>query len=79
MEKISDFICKFREKGMKHIVIHTIPYRITGYLMKMTDWIGYKIYSNKPMQDVIIIESHNDFDSNGGAFYDYLIANNYNK
>ena len=24
-------------------------------------------------------ESHNDFDSNGGAFYNYLIQNEYNK
>lgn len=32
-----------------------------------------------PLQDVIILESHNDFDSNGGAFYDYLIENGYNK
>lgn len=34
---------------------------------------------NKPLQDIIMIESHNDFDCNGGAFYDYLIQNGYNK
>lgn len=32
-----------------------------------------------PLQNVIVIESHNDFDSNGGAFYKYLLENNYNK
>lgn len=33
----------------------------------------------RPVKDIIVIESHNDFDSNGGAFYDYLIKNEYNK
>lgn len=37
-----------------------------------------KITAHKPLQDTIVIESHNDFDSNGGAFYDYLIKNQYN-
>ena len=26
-----------------------------------------------------MIESHNDFDCNGGAFYEYLLRNGYNK
>ena len=30
------------------------------------------------LRNTIIIESHNDFDSNGGALYDYLIENGYN-
>ena len=33
----------------------------------------------KPLQNAIVIESHNDFDCNGGAFYDYLIKNGYNR
>lgn len=37
------------------------------------------VTSHFKLKDVIIIESHNDFDCNGGAFYDYLIENNYNK
>lgn len=32
-----------------------------------------------PLQNIIMIESHNDFDCNGGAFYDYLIQNRYNQ
>lgn len=32
----------------------------------------------KPLENTIIIESHNDFDCNGGAFYQYLIDNGYN-
>lgn len=34
---------------------------------------------DKPLRDIIVIESHNDFDCNGGAFYDYLIDHGYNK
>ena len=34
---------------------------------------------NKSLQDMIILESHNDFDCNGGALYDYLITNGYNE
>lgn len=32
-----------------------------------------------PLMDKIVIESHNDFDCNGGAFYNWLISNGYNK
>ena len=32
-----------------------------------------------PVKNFIVIESHNDFDSNGGALYDYLIEHGYNK
>lgn len=34
---------------------------------------------NMRLKNYIIIESHNDFDCNGGAFYDYLVKNEYNK
>ena len=40
--------------------------------------IAIKITKNKPLQNTIVIESHNDFDSNGGAFYEYLLKNHYN-
>lgn len=29
--------------------------------------------------NTIVIESHNDFDFNGRAFYNYLVKNNYNE
>lgn len=37
------------------------------------------IYASRPLKNTIMMESHNDFDSNGGAFYDYLIKNHYNE
>lgn len=37
------------------------------------------LVKNKELENIIIIESHNDFDCNGGAFYNYLIDNGFNK
>lgn len=79
MSQTSNFWSKFKKKGLKRIITHTIPARANKYSTEFVDWLGYKIYKNKPLQDIIIIESHNDFDSHGGAFYDYLIENRYNR
>lgn len=79
MSAVSSLIRKIRNKGVKHIIMHTLPYKINEKIMDLVSCIGYRLYSKKPLQDVIIIESHNDFDSNGGAYYEYLIANGYNK
>lgn len=37
------------------------------------------VFKSKPLIDAIILLSQNDFDSNSGAFYDFLIENSYNK
>ncbi len=41
--------------------------------------IIYLFTKSRPLKDKILIESHNDFDCNGGAFYNYLIEHGYNK
>lgn len=79
MKNISSIISKIKNKGMKHIVTESIPWIICDKLDTPLNYILKKIFLKKPVQDVIIIESHNDFDSNGGAFFDYLISNNYNR
>lgn len=48
-------------------------------LPKLQVVIVARITRGLPLEDKIVIESHNDFDCNGGAFYDWLIANGYNK
>lgn len=73
------FFVKLKEKGIKHIIIYTIPWQLNDKMNKVISIIARKIFVHFPIQNVIIIESHNDFDSNGGAFYDYLIENGYNK
>lgn len=37
------------------------------------------LLGRRPLKNTIIVESHNDFDSNGGALYDYLVRNGYNE
>lgn len=49
-------------------------YKIDQALRKL----AIRLTRNKPLQNTIVIESHNDFDSNGGALYDYLLKNHYN-
>ena len=38
-----------------------------------------RLTRNRPLDNTLIIESHNDFDCNGGALYDWLIENGYNQ
>ena len=64
-----------QEKGVKHAIQVIYQYKIDIVLQKI---LGVFLRS-KPLKDIIMIESHNDFDSNGGAFYNYLIQNEYNK
>lgn len=49
-------------------------YKIELLLEKMM----LPFFRNKPLKNIIVIESHNDFDCNGGAFYNYLVDNHYN-
>lgn len=42
-------------------------------------WVVLQFVRKRPLENIIIFSSHNDFDTNGGAFYDWLIANKYNK
>lgn len=79
MSSLNDFGKKIREKGLSHIITKTIPWYFRTYLDRMITSVVRKIYINKPLEDIIIIESHNDFDSNGGAFYDFLINNRLNE
>ena len=69
------FVKYVKEKGLKHSFEVIYRYKID----KIIEKILRLFLKNKPPENVIIIASHNDFDCNGGAFYDYLIKNNYNK
>ena len=64
-----------KKNGVKHTLDIIYKYEIDIILTRI---LGLFL-RNKPLQDIIVIESHNDFDSNGGAFYNYLIKNEYNK
>lgn len=63
------------EKGIFHVCKVLYRYKLDLLIQKML----LPFVRNKPLRNTIIIESHDDFDSNGGALYDYLIANGYNQ
>ena len=64
-----------KKNGVKHTLDIIYKYKIDIVVTKI---LGLFL-ENKPLQDIIVIESHNDFDSNGGAFYRYLVENGYNQ
>lgn len=69
---------RVKRKGIRDTVLHiwTIIWRnkIPVILAQMVAFFS----KNKQLKDTIIIRSHTDFDSNGGAFYNYLIEEGYN-
>lgn len=64
-----------KENGIKRVFQVIWRYKIEMFLEKIVNTFT----KNKPLKNKIVIESHNDFDCNGGAFYDYLIKNKYNE
>ena len=64
-----------KKNGLKHTFDVIYMYKIDIIIQKVIK----VFFGRKPLQDIIVIESHNDFDCNGGAFYNYLIKNEYNK
>lgn len=64
-----------RKNGIKHTLEVIWQYKIDRLLLRLLRPICLRL----PLTDTIVIESHNDFDSNGGAFYDYLIEHGYNE
>ena len=69
------YVRKFKEYGIRHSLEIIWQFRI--------DWLIQNFIvpfvKHKDLENSIIIESHNDFDCNGGAFYQYLIDNGYNE
>ncbi|MDD6808019.1 MAG: CDP-glycerol glycerophosphotransferase family protein [Oscillospiraceae bacterium] len=69
------FIKYVKKNGFKHFFEVIYKYKIDILIRK----ILMIFLKNKPLKNVIVIASHNDFDCNGGAFYDFLIKNHYNE
>ena len=75
MSKIKNAIEEYRQHGPAYVFRHV--YNRTIEIL--TDAIGKLLFLRIPLKDVIIIESHNDFDCNGGAFYQYLLSRGLNR
>ena len=69
-----NLVTYLKENGLSHSLKILWRYKIDLLLQKIL-LVGLK---KKPLQNIIMIESHNDFDCNGGAFYNYIIKKNYN-
>ena len=78
MNVISKFATRTKEYGIKYVMQVILQQKIYRPLNNITQRYCNKIYRNHSLKNIIVIESHNDFDSNGGAFYNYLIKNKYN-
>lgn len=64
-----------KEKGIKRAFVVLYEYKIDLFLQKIMSIL----FRKSKLKNIIIIMSHDDFDNNGGAFYDYLIKNHYNQ
>lgn len=64
-----------KKNGIKRALEIFYVYKLETILEKLM----LLVTKNVALKDTIMIESHNDFDCNGGAFYNYLIKNGYNK
>lgn len=77
---IKDKVKKIKKKGgISYLCREMIPLKLNQCLDPFIGRVMKKIYLKKNTEDIIIIESHNDFDNHGGAFYDYLIREGYHK
>lgn len=79
MNVVSKFIYRTKEYGLKYVLQTIVRNKIFTRIEVLNDTIGSFLFKRIPLKETIILESHNDFDSNGGAFYNYLIKHNFNK
>ena len=71
----SKYIKGIKENGIKQTLVLFYQLKLDSYMQKLLTII----YKRFPLKDFIVIMSHDDFDCNGGAFYDYLIKKGYNE
>lgn len=72
---IKDYYQKIKQQGFWNAIRTTYYNRSNRYLQKAMNGITKK----KPLEPVIIMESHNDFDNNAGAFFEYLLEEKKNE
>ena len=64
-----------KQNGLKHTIKAVYLYKLEGWYIKLIN----SFTKHFRLHNTIVIESHNDFDCNGGALYEYLISKGYNK
>lgn len=63
-----------RKNGVRRVFCVLYQHKLDKLIIKILSII----FGRVPLKDIIVIESHNDFDCNGGALYDYLVEHQYN-
>lgn len=63
----------------EHGIFNTIKIFSLRILNLLLNYIIFVFVHNRPLKNTIIIASHDDFDNNGGVFYDWLIKHKYNQ
>lgn len=79
MNVITKVVMRTKKYGLKFVLQVILRNKIYRHVDHLVFQIAKKLWGNHPLQDVILLESHNDFDTNGGAFYNFLIENGYNQ
>lgn len=79
MNVFTKFYTRVSRYGLKYVMTVILRNKIYHPLDKLVLGVEKRLFRNHPLNDTIVLESHNDFDMNGGAFYDYLIAHGYNQ
>ena len=75
MSKIKTAIAELNENGLGFVLKHAATELLDG----LNGLIGKLVFQKMPLKDTVIIESHNDFDCNGGAFYQFMLDNGINE
>ena len=78
MNVIQKFTTRVSKYGFKYVMKVILKNKVYRHIDRIYMAIGKVLWKNAKLTDTIILESHNDFDCNGGAFYDYLIREGYN-
>lgn len=74
-KKINKYFKKLKGGEAFKVLYQSLEFRAD----KLCMLVMKHICASKPLKNIIVLESHNDFDSNTGAFYDYLIKHHYNR
>lgn len=77
MNILQKFRYRVSKYGFTYVMGVILRNKIYRPLDNIVMALGKALFSRFKLRDTIIIESHNDFDMNGGAFYNYLLKNGY--
>ncbi len=79
MNLITKFYTRTKRYGLRYVLHIILQNKVYRHLDSFVFSLSKIIWRNAPLKDIIIMESHNDFDSNDGAFFTYLVNNGFNR